>query len=453
MQLQRPSLNQEQRLKMNPQLFQSIKLMALPVVDLRERIQEELDRNPALEVVEDRTTVSLDDYTPRSEEDDYFEATSDPGFSRSNGSDDSDEKRDFIEGVLTRPETLHEHLLWQFRLQPIDEDRRRIGELLIQNLDPDGFHTEDPFVLLKDDDPALVRELMDLVRMLDPQGTCVADYRESLLVQASLLGAPEDDGLVELLRDHFDLLERGKFAEIAKRMKRPELEIQRLKERLKELTPFPGRQFDTSETRYVVPDLQVRRKEGEFVIVLNEEEIPVLGINPFFMKLSDEKEGGKPVRNFVRENIKEARWFIRSVNQRNHTLLRVARAIVEFQRAFFVGGPKHLAPLTLKDIAQEIGVHETTVSRIANGKYVQTEWGIFELRHFFTNSISGAGSGGSRFSKEGVKEVIREIIGGEDRHLSDQAIADALARKGIPLARRTVAKYRKELDLGSSYDR
>jgi RNA polymerase sigma-54 factor len=236
-------------------------------------------------------------------------------------------------------------------------------------------------------------------------------------------------------------------------MRVSEPEIRAALEAIKGLNPFPGRQYDTGDTRYVVPDLQVVRKEGEFVIVLNEEEIPVLGINPFFMKLSDKKDGGKPVRDFVKENIKEARWFIRSINQRNHTLLRVARAIVEFQRSFFVKGPKHLAPLTLKDIAQEIGVHETTVSRIANGKYIQTEWGIYEIRHFFTNSISGAGSGGSRYSKEGVKEIIREIIADEGKRFSDQELADLLARKGIPLARRTVAKYRKELSLGSSYDR
>jgi RNA polymerase sigma-54 factor len=155
----------------------------------------------------------------------------------------------------------------------------------------------------------------------------------------------------------------------------------------------------------------------------------------------------------VRENIKEARWFIHSVNQRNHTLLRVSRAIVEFQRSFFVNGPKSLAPLTLRDIAGELGVHETTVSRIANGKYMQTEWGIFEIRYFFTNSISGIGSGGSRYSKEGVKEIIRELISAENRRFSDQEITGLLAKQGIALARRTVAKYRSELDLGSSYTR
>ena len=452
MQLQRPTFTQEQRLKMNPQLYQSIRLMALPVVDLRETIQAELERNPALEVIEDKTTISLDSALKESkEEDDYFEATSDSGFTRRGTDEDADEQQKFIEGALSRPETLQEHLLWQLRLQPVDDDIRRIGELLIQNLDADGFHKEPVDVLLKDEDPAKVAAALDLVRRLDPQGTCTADYKESLLVQAQLMpDAP--DGILEALA-HLELLERGKIAEVAKKIKRSEEDVQEILERIKELSPFPGRQFDSSEVRYVTPDVQVVRKNDEFVIILNDEEIPVLGINPFFMKLSDGKDGEKPVRDFVRENIKEARWFIRSINQRNHTLLKVMRAVVEFQRAFFAKGPKYLAPLTLKDIAQEIGVHETTVSRIANGKYVQTEWGIFEIRYFFTNSISGAGSSGSRYSKEAVKEMIREIIQSEEGSLSDQDIADLLARRGIPLARRTVAKYRKELDLGSSYTR
>ncbi|HRS03122.1 MAG TPA: RNA polymerase factor sigma-54 [Treponema sp.] len=452
MQLQRPSFTQEQRLKMNPQLYQSIRLMALPVVDLRETIQAELERNPALEIIEDKTTISLDSALKETkEEDDYFEATSDSGFTRRGTDEDADEQQKFIEGALSRPETLQEHLLWQLRLQPIDEDVRRIGELLIQNLDADGFHKEPVELLLKDENLDKVAAALDLVRRLDPQGTCTANYKESLMVQAQLMpDAP--DGILEAL-EHLELLEKGKIAEVAKKIKRSEAEVNEILERIKELSPFPGRQFDSSEVRFVVPDVQVVRKNEEFVIILNDEEIPVLGINPFFMKLSDGKDGEKPVRDFVRENIKEARWFIRSINQRNHTLLKVMRAIVEFQRTFFAKGPKYLAPLTLKDIAQEIGVHETTVSRIANGKYVQTEWGIFEIRYFFTNSISGAGSSGSRYSKEAVKEIIREIIQSEEGSLSDQDIADLLSRRGIPLARRTVAKYRKELDLGSSYTR
>jgi len=216
-----------------------------------------------------------------------------------------------------------------------------------------------------------------------------------------------------------------------------------------------------------VPDIQVVKKEGDFAIILNEEEIPVLGINPFFMEVAARpsvsghksrmeeriQEEEKPARDFVRENIREARWFINSINQRNHSLLKVARGIVEFQRSFFLEGPKYLAPLTLRDISEEIGLHETTVSRAANGKYMQTEWGIFELRHFFTNSITGTGSGGSRYSKEGVKEIIRDILESDETRLSDKDIVELLHKKGITIARRTVAKYRNELDLGSSYER
>ncbi|MDR2029714.1 MAG: RNA polymerase factor sigma-54 [Treponema sp.] len=452
MQMQRPSFIQEQRLRMNPQLYQSIKLMELPIVDLREKIEEEIERNPALEVVEDRSTVSLDAaYTLRREEDDYFEGTSDSGFVRRGGDEESAEQHKFIEGALSRPETLQEHLLWQLRLQPVGEHIRHIGELLIQNLDEDGFHKEPVELLLPGERPERIAEAMNLVRSLDPVGACTSDYLESLRVQAALL--PDAPPGMEDVLAYLEQLERGKIAEIARKIDRTEDEVRNIFERIRELSPFPGRQFASSSTRYVVPDVQVIKKEGDFVIILNDEEIPVLGINPFFMKLSDGKGEDKPARDFVKENIKEARWFIQSINQRNHTLLRVSRAIVEFQRPFFVNGPKYIAPLTLRDIARELGVHETTVSRTANGKYMQTEWGIFEIRHFFTNSISGIGSGGSRYSKEGVKEIIRELISEENRRFSDQEIADLLAKRGISLARRTVAKYRHELDLGPSYTR
>jgi RNA polymerase sigma-54 factor len=457
-QLQRPSFIQEQRLKMSPQVYLSIKLMELPVVDLREQIEEEVERNPALEVLEDRTTVSLDEAVkPPREEDDYFELSSDPGFTRRGGDEASDEQRRFIEGALARPETLQEHLLWQLQLEPVDEELRLICERLIQNLDEDGFHKE-PVELLFGDlpggppPPERIAAGKRLVQSLEPAGTCTADYRESLKVQIGLL--PDAPPGIEEALDYLELLERERFAEAAKKLGRTEEEVRLFFNRIKELSPFPGRSFAPAEVRFVVPDVQVIKKDGNFVIRLNDEEIPVMGLNPFFMKIAEgPKKSGGIARDFVRENIKEARWFIQSVNQRNHTLLRVSRAIIEFQRPFFINGPKALAPLTLRDIAKELGVHETTVSRIANGKYMQTEWGIFEIRHFFSNSISGTGSRGSRYSKEGVKEVIRELIFAEGRHFSDQEIAGLLAEQGIPLARRTVAKYRSELDLGSSYTR
>jgi len=457
MQLQQPSLVQTQKIMMSPQMFQSIRLMELPIIDLREKIAEEVEKNPALEILEDNSTVSIDaEPPPQKEEYDYFESTSDSGFVTAGGEAAAEEQRRFIEGTLSHPETLQEHLLWQLRLEPADEDIRRLCELLIQNLNDDGFHEEPVEELLKNEAPEKIKAAVQLVQGLDPIGTCTADYRESLLIQAELLpDAPK--GIVQAL-SHLELLERGKTAEAAKQMGTTEEEIGAIFEKIKELIPFPGRRFGSGEIRYVIPDIRVVKKEGEFVIILNEEEIPILGLNPFFMKIANEggrskKNQDKPVRDFARENIREARWFINSINQRNHTLLRVCRALVEFQRPFFVNGPKHLAPLTLSDIAQELGLHLTTVSRIANGKYVQTEWGIFELRHFFTNAISGTGSGGSSYSKEGVKEVIREIIESEQERLSDQGIVDLLAKRGITLARRTVAKYRNELDLKPSFGR
>ncbi|GHV96254.1 RNA polymerase sigma-54 factor [Spirochaetia bacterium] len=446
---------------MNPQIFQSIKLMELPIMDLREKIEEEIERNPALEVLEDRSTVSLDDAvsSPRKEEDAYFETTSDPGMVRQGGEEAADAHRRFIEGVLSRPETLQQHLLWQLQLELADEELRTIGEILIQNLDNDGFHKEPPETLFKEGvafpvvPPPRLAEAIRLVQTLDPAGSCTADYRESLRVQIGLM--PNAPPGIEKALDCLELLEREKFSEAAKEIDQSEEEVRYFFERIKELSPFPGRSFAPAEVRYVTPDIQVLREEGEFVIMINDEAIPVLGINPFFEELASGK-GGKnerPAREFVKENIKEAQIFIQSVNQRKHTLLRVSRAILDFQRPFFVNGPKHLAPLTLGDIAKELNVHETTVSRTANGKYMQTEWGIFEIRYFFTNSISGTGSGGSRFSKEGVKAIISEMLADGNRRLSDQDIADLLAQRGIALARRTVAKYRKELDVGSSYTR
>lgn len=458
MQYQRQALVQGQQLKMNPQLYQSIQLMALPLQELKFRIQEELQENPALDVVEETPTVSLDESDgTRSEEYDYFEDGSDPGFIRSgSGYDDeaSDNKRRFMEGALSQPESLHEHLLWQLRLQPITEKAFAVGERLIQNLDENGFHKEPLDVVLEPEQLAGVEAMIEMIRSFEPIGTCVADYRESLLVQARL-----DDSRPEatdaILLEYLDLLERGKHAEIAKKLKIDLDDVEESLEFIKTLTPFPGRLFSSESTTYVIPDLMVKLKDGQFVIIMNDEEIPVLGVSDSFTEVLAEKNNDREVKRFVSSKVKDARWFIHSIRQRNQTLLKVSTAIVEFQRDFFLRGAKSLVPLTLKDIANEIGVHEATVSRITSGKYVQTEWGIFELKYFFTNSISGAGSTGSRFSKEGVKQVIKEILESEatEKHLSDQGIADLLASRGINLARRTVAKYRKELDISSSYQR
>jgi RNA polymerase sigma-54 factor len=443
---------------MNSQLLQSIQIMALPLQELRIRIQEELEKNPALEMLEEPQSLSLEEGQKRnSEEDEYFEDSSDPGFTRGAGYDEEggDAKRRFMEGALSRPESLQDHLLWQVRLQPVREELIAVCELLIRNLDENGFHREKPGVLVPEGKKRLLEEALQLVQKLDPVGVCTADYRESLLVQAaSRPDAPEY--AIAILQDHFEALERGKYKEIAKTLKIDEEDVEDALQFIKTLTPFPGRLYSGEAPRYVIPDIVVKLKDGQFVIILNDEEIPVLGVNPFFADIQDSRatKETREVKQFVSTNIREARLFINSIQQRNQTLLKVARAIVEFQREFFIRGPKSIKPLTLKDIAAEIGVHEATVSRTTTAKYIQTEWGIFELKYFFSNSISGTGSAGSRFSKKGVKQIVKEIIEKEGgKGLSDQKISELLSERGISLARRTVAKYRNELDISSSYER
>jgi RNA polymerase sigma-54 factor len=479
-QSQRPVLRQVQKLKMTPQLYQAVRLMALPLQDLKTTIEEELEKNPALQAEEDRSTVSLDSLPARESSDgegDWFDHSSDTGYSRADGEAASDARRQFIEGALSQPESLQDHLLAQLALQPVGEDWIRIGELLIRNLDDNGFHKEPPGVLLQGEDADLVSRIIQLIQGFDPLGTCAKDVRESLLAQIRIHPRPHPRA-AEVVGSWLDALEKQHLKEIEKGMRISEAVLKEIVSFIRTLDPLPGRNFSRDVVRYVLPDVQVVLQDGEFVIVLNDEMIPVLGINPLFADMARRKSESKDqkTRQFVSQNMQEARWFIRTIGQRNETLLKVCRAIVEFQREFFLKGPKYMRPLTLKDVAAEIGVHEATVSRITSSKYIQTEWGIFSLKHFFSNSVAATAAGGGRFSKEGVKEIIREIIrqetskvtpqspggrggargaahGSGERGLSDQKIVEILAARGVALARRTVAKYRGELAIESSYQR
>jgi RNA polymerase sigma-54 factor len=461
LQYQRPALVQTQKLKLSPQMLQSIQIMALPLQDLKLRIEKELDDNPALEILEDRDTLSLDDVNDKNrEEEAYFENTSDPGFIRSSSYDQegSDAKQQFMENALSRPESLRDHLIWQLRLQPLPEEYFPVGELLIRNLDENGFFIEDPVDVVPSDYHGVMNELIAVIRQFEPVGCCTADYIESLEVQAAQVeGVPES--IFPIIRGHLKALDRGKYREIAKALGITEDEVEHCLEILKTLTPFPGREYSSNEPTYVIPDVAVTRENGEFRITVNEEEIPVLGLNSFFDQMmhdprDKDRPGDAEAKKFVTGKIRDARWFINSIQQRHDTLKKVALAIVEYQREFFLYGAKSIVPLTLKDVAEEIGVHEATVSRLTRGKYMQTDFGIFELKYFFTNAVAGTRKGGGSYGKEAVKAIMKEILEAEtEGNLSDQKISDLLAKRGIKIARRTVTKYRKELDISSSYNR
>ena len=454
---------------MSQQMLHSIKLMELPVMELRERIEAEAAANPALDVVDEAKEDALQErQRANDEERDFFEtAIMTPLYTNRAASGEDDEKRQFLEGAVSRPESLQEHLLWQFRLQILDGDVRRIGELLIGNLDEDGFHLVSPAELLPGESPVKIEAALSVIRALDPQGCATSDYRESLAVQGRLRFDGENGASakrsrsgaacgaacgaeIEMLLPYLGELEKGKFPLVAKLTGMKADRAVFLFACIKELSPFPGRQYSggadsEAGVRFVVPDIEVYRKDGELVIRLNDEDIPALRVNPFFTELKNCRQDDQNTRNFINENIAGAKWFINAVQRRNHTLLRVTRAIVERQKAFFEKGPPHIAPLTRHDIAETLELDDSTISRMASSKYIQTEWGIYGMGHFFSNAITGQGSQGSPFSKTGVKEVIREIIARSEKHASDSEITRILEERGIKIARRTVAKYRNEL--------
>lgn len=454
-QYQKPVLIQQQKLKLSPQMLQSIQLMALPIVDLKEKINEELESNPALELISDPSQLSFDEINSTgTKEYDLFENSSDPGYSASYDEEAAESKQKFLEGAVSQAESLAEHLLWQLRLQPISKDAFEIGERLIMNLDENGFHILPPEELLEEGDLEQGKQLMEMIQGFDPVGICSSGYREALLVQARK--DPNCPPLSErIIQDYLDQLQKTSLQELSQSIKAAPRALEEAIAYIKTLTPFPGRLFSREQPHYVVPDLSVRLEEGEFRLYLNDIDLPVLGISPFYEELKSGKETDSEARSFANGHVRQAEQFIYAIEQRKQSLLKVSKAIVEFQRDFFLKGPKYLVPLTLKNIAEVVSVHETTVSRIANAKHMQTEWGIFPIKYFFTNSISGSGTDGSRYSKVGVKEIIREIIEEDtgSKRLSDQKISDLLQKRGIKIARRTVSKYRKELKIDSSFER
>ena len=451
MQLQKPALVQTQKLRLSPQILQSINIMALPLTDLKARIDQELEENPALEVIEDKEMLSLDSVSEVPAEESYFDDSSDPGFlSSSYDQAAADSKQGFMENALSQPETLRDHLIWQLRLQSLSEELLETGELLIRNLELNGFHIEDPAILIPPERHKAMQEVMAIIQHFDPVGCCTRDYIESLEVQATLVrSAPKS--LVPIIREHLPMLDRGRLKDLAKILSVDLKEVEQCLGILKFLTPFPGREYSHSNPGYVVPDVTVIREKDEWKIIVHDDEIPVLGLNSFFNQMNG-NNNGKETEKFVTTKIRDARWFINSIQQRSNTLKKAAIAIVEYQRDFFLYGPKGIVPLTLKHIAEEVGVHEATISRLTRGKYMQTEFGIFELKYFFTNAVEGVRSGGGSYGKVAVKAIMKEIVETAG-NLSDQKISDLLARRGIKIARRTVAKYRKELDISSSYER
>ncbi len=457
MQSQRLVIAQKQQLKLSPQMYQSLELMALPIMDLRERIQTEIEKNPALQInsTRDISFERFEQRTQRSGTIDPFENSSDPGYIRKSNQYDPDSKHKFIQGALAREESLQEHLLEQLHFLKLDVDEVTLGELLISNLDQNGFYRDPPEALVDEKQQPLLKKMITTIRTFDPPGICTANYLDSLLLQVDMdPTAPPFAG--DIVANHLETIRRGKLDVIAKAYSIDIEDVELAVHFIKSLNPYPGSIFSQESTQYIVPDLAIRSIDGKLVLQMNSDQLPLLKIDPEFVALgSDAGHLDRETDSFIQKSIRSAQFLISSIEMRNATLRKVGAVLLKHQFDFFIKGPRYLRPLTLKDVADQIEVHETTVSRISNAKHIQTDWGIFPIKYFFSNAVQGKGDDGKAVSKTGVKEIVREIIENYEgkKRLSDQKIADLLLERGITIARRTVAKYRRELNIDSSFDR
>ncbi|QCC85703.1 RNA polymerase sigma-54 factor [Desulfovibrio desulfuricans] len=461
----RQQLKLTQQLVMTPQLQQAIKLLQLSRVELLETVQQELLENPFLEestINDDASAEQPDDREGPKEEvydkelakdadwEDYLgEFASTPRLSQSREFELAEEISPLEARYAAKP-TLDGHLLWQLRLSDMTEEQKGIGEIIIGNLSSAGYlqATLDEVADMAKTTPDAVLPVLEKLQRFDPVGVAARDARECLMVQIKSLNYARDPILVELVEAHLEDLEAKRYKPLLRKFK---LDMDELKEYLdiiQSLDPLPGASFGGGEPTYVSPDVFVYKMGDEFVILLNDDGLPQLQLSA----MSQMNIGGnEQEKDYCSEKIRSASWLIKSLYQRQRTLYKVMESIVRHQQPFFEDGVTKLAPLILKDIADDISMHESTVSRITTNKYVATPHGIFELKFFFNSGLEL--DDGSQVGSESVKALIKKFISEEDTRspLSDERIGEMLKeRLKVNIARRTVAKYRTALDIPSS---
>jgi RNA polymerase sigma-54 factor len=454
-----------QRLILTPSLQQAIKLLPLTTLELAEVLEQEVMENPLLEEVPAQETLSVDEVAQQEareeaekndplkdiDVDKFFEDYLDEGEYRRARSSEIPEMPP-IENTLTESPDLYDHLSWQLRMTVSDELTLEIGEAIIHNLDEDGMlrASVEEIANMGPYPMAEVEKALAVVQALDPPGVAARDLTECLRLQLrhlGLEGSPTD----LMVRDHIKQLQSHQYAEISRQMGLTPEEVSQHLEIIRHLDPKPGVKYSPDRSTYIVPDVFVVKEGEEYKIILNDEGLPKLRISPTYKRMLDVKEeGAEETRNYVKDKLRSALWLLKSVDQRQRTIYKVAESIVRHQRGFLDGGVQHLRPLVLRDVATDIGMHESTVSRVVANKYMHTPRGVYEMRFFFHSGITS--TMGEAISSVTIKDKIRRMIGDEDRSrpLSDSRIAEILGQRGLPLARRTVAKYREELRIPPS---
>ena len=461
----RLDLRLAQKLILTPQLQQAIKLLQMPQLELAQTLNNELIENPFLEeefeepeveehTVEDTTpSIAADDAEMPLEGlmnfsvDEYFEERSSDGRDLGYFTPDIEEQPSY-ELFCSKKPNLYDHLLWQLRLSTADDGIRKVAEAVIGNIDEDGYlrATDEELVSVTGADIDTVRSAIALVQGFDPPGVGARDLKECLLLQLKVLNL--SGTLVEkIIINNMEDLQKKKYSSIAKQYNSPMDDIIAAVKIIEGLDPRPATGFSNVETNYIVPDVFISKTEEGYQIILNEDGLPRLRLNNSYRKLLLRKESlTKEEREFLKEKLRLATELIKSLDQRNRTIYKVSESILKFQKEFFDMGVQSLRPLNLRDVASDINMHESTVSRVTSNKFLACNHGIFSFRFFFTSAIQ---SETGEVSSTSVKDIIKKIVSEEDpqRPLSDQMIADRLKNQNITIARRTVAKYREELKI------
>ncbi|HHY47572.1 MAG TPA: RNA polymerase factor sigma-54 [Firmicutes bacterium] len=479
------ALKQVPRLVITPELRQAITVLQLPILELRQYVENQLLENPLLEVSDEdpsqqsQVTDPLDelygsqdarpgagngdgggrdDGSPEIDWEQYFADSSDIGYREWLPQSGTQDEISFENMVSSSP-SLHEHLLFQLRLSVSTPLDMKVGELIIGNIDDDGYLRAglDEIALMAGVRLHDVERVLHIVQAFEPSGVGARDVVECLVIQLGGLDLPSRfKRQVEMvIREHLEDLAEGRYSRIADALHISIREVQQAADVIRTLDPKPGRQFGGPGTpTYVIPDVVIERAGADYVVIVNDLAIPRLTLSPTYRRLLYSADSSADcASDFIKSRLNSALWLIKSIEQRRLTLQKVTECIVRFQRRFLDHGIRYLRPLTLREVADEIGVHESTVSRATSGKYVQTPRGTFELRFFFASGVATQEGDGA--AAESVKKAIKDMIAVEDpaRPLSDQAITERLRDSGIMICRRTVAKYREDMGIPASSKR
>ncbi|MDD0853825.1 RNA polymerase factor sigma-54 [Halobacteriovorax sp. GB3] len=473
-------LKQTQSLMMTPQLQQAIKLLTLTHLEMTDLIASEMVENPMLEEAQpsdndhqldrlEKENVELksenfDEPTLVNKENDDFDWQSYIEAYNSNSSQPSmvgpatNEDMPNYENIISRGMTLAEHLEWQLRMEELTEQEIDFAMKVIHEINDDGYldvSFNEILAQSRDIERETAQEVLEIIQRLDPVGCATENLVDCLLAQARIM--EERSPLLEkIIREHLDELKNQSHKKIAADLGVSEEQVRKTAELLHQFYPKPGRLVSPQDTHYVIPDIYVVQVGGEYVVQVNDDGVPRLRISQLYQSMlnKNETEADKEANRFVQDKLKSALWLIKSIHNRQKTIEKVSKSIVRQQQQFFKKGPKFLKPMTLKNIANEIGMHESTVSRVTTNKYMHTPIGVFELKYFFNSGLGGK-DGGVDISSEVLKLKIKELVEAESpkKPLSDQKIADLLSRDEVKVARRTVAKYREMLGIPSSSKR